>query len=257
MQLEFIPRKLAFEHCPQLAQHLMSWQKAMFTPSDDKLYAGDKVYLEGDDETPSVLTQDQADSLNDEHSKYCLEMCDKFEAAPAQKEFHSGVVAELDVSSFEAFIENIGNRLNQLSLELGWDSIMVISNTRTPYLGQENSYQPVKMAFEKLIALGMTRTSTQAVLLNRNTAVEFFGSIFWIVRGNISTPEISFTSKNSHIIGTLCKHGNIHFDCYEKSAAVLLLKALSKANFVKVPNGICEERFSKSSRIEARKLKLD
>lgn len=229
----------------------------MYNPSHNLSFAGDEVYLKSDDENPTTLTQHQADQINREYSEHCLAVCDTFKEPPIQSAFYEGIIAELDTTSFNIFAENIGQNAYQLSLELGWESIIVISNTRVPYLQQKTPYEPVKEAINTLIDMGMSKSSTDALRLGPRTIASFFRVIFWIIRCNAAAPEISFSSKNSNIIGTLCKYGNIHFDCYNEAEAGLLRQALKAANFIVVADKICTEKFSDATAIEGRKLDLE
>lgn len=254
MLVEFASREFVFKRCPQLAQHLMAYQQAMFNPLDDVYVEGDEVFLELDFETPTVLTEEQANQLNIEHAAYCMAMCDEFDGTPRKAAWFGSIIAELDAPTFEVFIENIGQSLVRLTSALGWDQVFVICDARHPYLAQENTYKPVRNATQNLLAMGMTRTSIEGAVLNENTISDFFESIFWIVRCNASAPGICFSSSNSNIIGTLCKHGNIHFECYSQAEREFLKEALKTSSFIEVASGICFENFSASGAIRGRQI---
>lgn len=254
MLVEFVSREFVFKKCPQLAQHLMDYQQAMFNPLDDVYVEGDEVILELDSVTPTVLTEEQANQLNIEHAAYCMAMRDEFDRTPKKATWFGRIIAELDAPTFEVFIENIGQSLVRLTLALGWDEVFVVCDARRPYLAQDNTYKPVRNATQNLLAMGMTRTSIEGAVLNENTIPDFFASIFWIVRCNASAPGICFSSSNSNIIGTLCKHGNIHFECYSQAELGLLKEALKASSFIEVPSGICRENFSASRAIGGRQI---
>lgn len=252
--VEFVSREFVFKRCPQLAQQLMAYQQAMFNPLDDVYVEGDEVFLELDSETPTVLTGEQASQLNIEHTAYCRAMRDEFEGTPKKAAFFGSIIAKLEVSTFDIFIENIGQSLVRLSSALGWEEVFVICDTRSPYLAKGNTYKTARNAVQNLLAMGMTRTSTEGVVLNENTISGFFASIFWIVRCNASAPGICFSSPNSNIIGNLCKYGNIHFECYSQTERGLLKDALKASSFIEVPSGICRENFSASGAIDGRQI---
>lgn len=257
MLVELISRKTVFQKCPRLAEHVMSYQQAMYDPSEDILLEGQEVFLDLDDDTPTTLTKEQADQLNSEHAAYCAAMRDDFEELPTESNFFKRIIAELNVSSFDRLVSNFGESLNRLSTALEWDNVIVISHALIPYLAQENSYMPVKEAIRNLNKMGITQSSTQGVVLNKLTNIDFFTSMFWVVRCNASAPIICFSAANSNIIGTLCKRGNIHFDCYDESETKSLKNALKKANFIEAPDAICVEQFSESSAIEGRQFIID
>lgn len=254
--LELVSRKSAFEQFPYLAYHVLEWQKAVYNPSDSFLNEGEEVFLEVDDDVPTVLTKKQAEKLNVEYSAECLELCDDFVQPPSEFKFYKSIIGELETATFTDFTERIGKSLSNLSVELGWENIVLISNSRTPYLAQDNSYKPVKEAVRTLTKMGIRKTTSEAIKVSEETIEDLFAAIFWIVRCNASSPGICFSSASSKTVGTLCKYGNIHFDCYDRSEAIKIQQAFLIAGFKEAANGVCIEKYSDQNAISGREIVL-
>lgn len=252
--VELISRSLAFKQCPQLAKQIMDHQQVMFNPEEEVYAEGEAVYLELDDDQPTVLTKEKANELNSEHAEHCMSVCDEFEEIPPQSAWVERIIAELNAPTFESFVEDIGQSLVELSLALGWGELIAIGERKAPYLAQENSYKPVRKAVHRLLSMGIDRKTHDGIILRQSDCAEFFASMFWIVRCNASAPGICFSSPNSNIVGKLCKHRNIHFESYDQAESDILRTALRTAGFRELSNGVCAENFSSSEAIDGRSI---
>ncbi len=257
MGLKLVKRKKIFEQNHVLAHYIYHWQRATLNPENDRYEAGETVWLEPDDEEATVLTEEQAHELNSDYEDYCDTMRDSFDETPQDAEHTGSVIAELPSKDFETFTTKIGRRLKALAEQMGWEELLIISDAKSSYLNQDNSHPPVQNAEKRLKSLGLTKEHKGGIILSLDSVEDFFSAIFWIVRCNATAPEISITAKSAPVIGTLCKYGNIHFECYDEAEERKLQKALIHADFAIAEGGACEEHFSEDGTIEGRSISLE
>ena len=84
MSMERVSRADAFAQAPALARSLYDWQASGFNPDEDPFEAGEEVFLNMDDEAPTVLSAEEAARLNQEHADFCAAMRDPFEPQPPE-----------------------------------------------------------------------------------------------------------------------------------------------------------------------------
>lgn len=257
MPFSLVPRAFVFEKCVQLGQHVRLHQQVMFDPESDYVVEGEEIFLEAGDTTPTRLTKEQAYQFNIAHAAYSRSMWDDIPDVSINGSFFEGIIAELKSPSFDIFIDNIGPKLMQLAEALSWEEIFVISDSKRPYLAQKNSYKDVKNATDKLLEMGLSRTTHEGVVLKEKSIRDFFSTIFWIVRCNATAPGICFSSPNSKTVGTLCKYGNIHFDCFDRAEAENLKNALKSVSFREAQNNICNNNFTGPGAITGREIIME
>lgn len=257
MSVEYVSRKQVFKQNPVLARHIYEWQTNSYDPVENSYEAGEKVFLEIDDDEPAILTAKQAAELNKDYEDYCKKECDPFDPPPPEIGRGEFFIAELECQSFEEFIEKIGTRIEKVCHSMEWDRLLMISGSRIPYLAQENDYPPVERAKGKLISLGLEPEFTGALILQSPSVGEFFSQLFWIARCNAEAPYISFSAPGSAVVGTLCKYGNIHFDTYCEKENSRLLEAVKKNGFNVPDDGYCEEKFSETGALDGRRITVD
>jgi len=254
--IEFISRQDVFAKNQILARAVYEFQKSSFDLEEDGYCEGEEVFLELSDEEPTVLTAEQAKQLNDDFFDYCEALSDDFEPEhePETVSYVGNVIAELRASDFSGFCRDVGPCLNQLCQQMGWQHLLMIPVFRAAYLGQDNDYAPVQKARSGLIEMGLDKTYSSGIVLEGGDLSRFFSLLFWIVRCNGEAPYFYFAAEGSAILGTLCKYGNIHFDCYAHEDLSKFHDRLRRAGFVLSEDGICEERFADEGAIEGRKI---
>lgn len=257
MSIKFFSRGEIFEQSALLARHIYDWQEASFNAQDNYVEAGEDVWLDIDDAAPTTLTAEQAAQFNASQDDYCQALRDEFAVAPAKLSSSRLIIAELSAASFETFVQMIGERLQRLFEAMGYEEIFVLSDSKTPYLEQENDFPDVKAAEEKLMALGLTRDFSGGIGLPPTSVPELFSALFWIARCNASAPYILFSGKGALSIGTLCKYGNIHFDVYDEAEQTRLETVLIESGFHIAEDGVCVEKFSETSAITGRRIQID
>lgn len=257
MPIKFTSRKNIFEQNPVLASHIYHWQRATYNPAHNLYEVGEKVVLNINDEDAVTLTAAQAEELNRDYEEYCAKLCDDFVSAPQEVPICDRLIAEWPCRDINVFIEKIGPQIQALGQSMNWRSLLVISDVKNPYLEQKNDFSPAKQARETLGEMGLSNDYHGGINLSDAAIAEFFSAIFWIVRCNACAPYILFSAPNSAIVGTLCKYGNIHFECYEGCKLNKFKNALTMAGFEIPDDGLCREHFSSSSAIDGRRLQID
>jgi len=256
MSIKIIDRAELLEQHTTLAWHIYEWQRGCYDPTDHLVKTGESIWLELDDDEPTVLDELQAEKFNKEQRKYFASKRDKFDSAPKSLTHYGTKIVELNCDNFEVFANRIGKELSRLFELLGSKEIYVVADGKTPYLGQDNEFAPVLKAQQHLIELGISKNYFGGLSVSLSKIDAVFSNLFWVVRCNASAPYIFFAAKNSKIVGALCKYGNIHFEIYGKSSAQKLIAAVAKSKFSFVQDGICTESFSGRGAILGRELEL-
>lgn len=257
MTIELVGRDIIFKQNTYLARHLYDWQQSMFDPSVDVYEAGEEVWLDIDADEPVVLSEEQADVLNKDNEENCLAMIDPLESPPPDIPRPESCIAETEATSFDQFLELIGPAFIKLSEVMDWKEIHFITAYRDAYLTQKNDYPPAERAAEELKKLGIGDDYAGGVIAKRNETFMVLGPFFTLQRYNASAPYVNFAAAGFSVVGTLCKYGNIHFDCYEAHEFILLKEALLQSGFTVPVDGICEDKFSHSDLCEGRRIALD
>jgi len=255
MQIDLITRQTVFDANPVLARALYDWQQSAFDPGEDPYYAGQAVW-DSDIDGPAVLTAEKAAEWNADFEAFCAEKTDCFDPVPPNLLKGTFCVAEFPSASFDEFVGSVALRTATLFERLGWDRVMMIGFTRTPYLDQGNDAAEVAAAENRLLAMGLSRDYSDAISADPESAAEFLSDYFWIARCNASAPYLYVSAPDAPTLLVPCKHGNYHVETYDGREASAIETALRQAGFTLAPDGICEERFSESGEIPGRKLQI-
>ena len=255
MQIDLVNRKSVFDANPVLARALYDWQQSAFDPAEDPYYAGQDVWDSGID-GPAVLTAEQAAEWNANFEAFCAEKTDSFDPVPPNLPKGAFCVAEFLSASFEEFVSSVAVPTGALFDLLGWDRVMMIGFTRTPYLDQDNDAAQVAAAENRLLATGLTRDYSGAMSADPESAAKFLAEYFWIARCNASAPYLWVSAPGASTLLMPCQYANYHVETYTSGDAREIEAALQQAGFTLAPDGICEERFSDSGAIADRKLQI-
>lgn len=127
-------------------------------------------------------------------------------------------VLTLPARLFEERINHLGPALAALAKSLYADSLLFLGDTQTPWLYQVNNYKPVKAALEYLASQKIRKRFNGALEVNVSELPLFVVHLAWLTRCNAALPYFHFINKEQNIIGSICKHGNIHLDPLNESA---------------------------------------
>lgn len=255
MLINLVTRQSVFDANPVLARALYDWQQATFDPLGERYHAGQTVW-DSNMDCLSVLTEESADALNAEAEVYRIEKTDPFDPVPPHLPNGTFCIAEFLSTSFEAFVSSVAIPTEALFDRLGWDHIMMAGFTRSPFLDGCNNAAMVVAAKERLQAAGLALDYSGAISASPEHAAKFLAEYFWIARCNASAPYLYVSAPNASTLLVPCKYGNYHVETYAAAEAAAIKTALRDAGFTLAADGVCEERYSKSGKIPARKLQI-
>ncbi|WP_298963996.1 hypothetical protein [uncultured Roseibium sp.] len=256
MKLLPTTRPRIFEDYPTLAIALKNWQHETYRLEDLTYEAGEEVFLNLDDEEPTVLSESKARELNREAEEELANLKDPFEDDIPLSSPLTTLIVDQSAPSFEDFTKQIGKACSLLAKELDWSEFAIISDCRRSILSQENDHPPVQAAQEKLAGFGLTAETPNGLVVDRQGLEAIVGDLFWIARCNASAPYTLVSAKGSSTVATLCKYGNFHFDFYTEEAERAFEKAVPPSGLSIVADGMCYERFTSDGSISGRALDL-
>ena len=171
-------------------------------------------------------------------------------------ETYSSVILTTEFSTFKGQISQIGKGLDKMCRFLGSAELIVMGDSTVPWLRQNSSYPPVAKAIRYLQGLKLGPRYNGALVLRNNEIREFVQHLAWLTRCNASLPYFYFIDSNKVLLGHLCKYGNIHLHLLDQSKKGLFGEAIVSSGLKLSTENNCQERFSKSGAIKARKIIL-
>jgi len=255
MQIELVSRQSVLDANPVLARVLYDWQRGSFDPAADPYYAGQQVW-DSDIDGPAVLTEEKAAEWNADFEAFCATQTDRFDATPPDIAKGAFCVAEFISASFEDFARSIAAPTAALFERLGWNRVLMIGFSRTPYLDQHNDAPDIAAAEDRLLAAGLSRDYEGAISADPSSAAKFLADYFWIARCNAGAPYLYVSAPGASTLLVPCKYANYHVETYTGEDAPEIEAALRQAGFTLAPDGICDDRFSDTGAIPDRKLPI-
>lgn len=210
------------------AEHLISVQKAKYKPSGE-WSEGDSVILDDSDEVV-VLTKDQAEELNTEELQYFLDNRDEYNSKKIYK-WIGRVTLISSKKTTKEYLSNLGQSLTDLSNRYG--DLLILGDWNTPWLNQENDYQPVLDA-TNFLKQKIDKKFNGGFILNSNEISEFITHLFWLIRCNASLPEFMITFNTCNTIFGICKYGILHIEFYDSLERITILNFFDKMKFKEV-----------------------
>lgn len=252
--VRFIERPEAFALAPALASWVASWQEQCYVIEEHLLTEGDTIYLDTDDDEPSILTAEQARALNAETRDAFTQLRDQFPIPPDKPQTGATIIAEPDCRSMRGIGGVMKRHMTALAAELDVGELIILPDVRASILCQENDHPPVARASAVLEAAGFAKSEDMAAIGPVDAMVEYFGSLFWIARCNASAPYIVVGAPALPLVGELCKHGNVHFTAMDQRRK--MIGALKKSGFRLPLDNLCRERFSRHAAISGRRIDI-
>ena len=138
MKIEAADREAIFNAFPVLASTLKDWQQETYRLEDLIFEPGEEVWLEDDDEAPTVLSESLAEKLNRETEAELLALKDTFSGNEPIPDIAGRLIVEMNARSFEDFTRKIGPAFAGLADAMRWWEFAVMSDCRRPILAQDN-----------------------------------------------------------------------------------------------------------------------
>lgn len=256
MKIEATDRQVIFNAFPLLAGALKHWQRDTYRLDELLFEPGEEVWLEADDEAPTVLSESMAEKLNRETEADILGLLDPFTNATPGSKPAGTLIAEMQAPSFEDFTGRIGPAFGEFAIDMQWQDFAVISDCRRPILAQDNDYPQVQAAEERLKRAGLSKSSPVGYRADAAGLSSILGDLFWIARCNASAPYILVAPRGTSVVAWLCKYGNFHFDFFDAAEKTQIEKGLQRSSLDIEPDNMCYERFSEDGAMPGRKIEI-
>jgi hypothetical protein len=141
-------------------------------------------------------------------------------------------------------IEKLSQKLNQ--------PFLFLLDYSTPWLYQENDFEPVQAAYKYLNSIGIDKEFVGGVLCSGDELKNFINHLFWLVRCNASLPECFFAGENTSFVLSICKHGILHLELYSEDEKTLIINYCKELGMIEAEE--CYDTFSDSNAIEGRQI---
>ncbi|WP_420339324.1 hypothetical protein [Roseibium sp.] len=229
-KIEAKARTEILEEFPALASKLKSWQEVAYDPSEHFFDAGEEVWLEDDDEEPTLLTEEMAASINEETRVNVLSARDSFPEDRLLPVYSDGFFAHLECRTKEEFGQRIQETFLKFSEETGEDRFAVLSEAKIPILCQKNEYAEAAESFLEIN--GLARDSDSGFVCNASGISSLLPHLFTIAKCNASAPAVYISSATNEFVAFLCKDLNFHVSLYEPGVTADVQDALQTAGFI-------------------------
>lgn len=248
--IELLDRKSILNLNKTFASFILEVQDAKYNPIHNPNEPGE-MYVD-DSEKPRYVSQEECDKWNKEEQMEFDQNRDKVETEPIK--FIEERVFTFSEAEIDQYLNNLGNGLENLNKQLDWQSTIFLLDYPTPWLSQDNDYEPVKKALDYLKSIGVTDDFTGGFKANGQELKELTMNLFWIVRCNASLPDCYFSGIEKGFVGDVCKHGNIHFHFYSDTDRQEILNETKEIGLKAIEGIHCYDSFSETSKIDGRQI---
>ena len=173
---------------------------------------------------------------------------------PSNKSKNTGFNLMLFHENIDTYSGLLSLKLKELLGFLKTENLILISHLKIDYFGNlEHDYEKVKNAYALLKGITKSNSFKEAITTKVSKIDILVEIFFWLERCDGSIPEYIFwVDENDRFCFYLCKYGNIHFVNFTEGDLI------SENMLLELGFAINEDfdQFSKSSRIDNRKIKL-
>lgn len=189
--IQLIDRKTALQH-QTLAAHVYSLQEMMYNPEND----------------PDIKKTNAA------FRKLRAEYQVLKDENPAEiYELHGSFIYNLPAVPLTEYVKNLGHCLTAYA-KYTQSPLTFILDYSIPWLSEQNTFEPVQEAMTYLRSIGIDDKYVGAICADGDDLSAIVSAVFWLGRCNANLPYCWFVPEEEGIVGSICKHGNIHFDAY-------------------------------------------
>ncbi|MEL7221877.1 MAG: hypothetical protein AAGJ93_11190 [Bacteroidota bacterium] len=189
--IQLIDRKTALQH-QTLAAHVYSLQEMMYNPAND----------------PDIKKTNAA--FRKLKAEYQVLKDDN----PAEiYELQGSYIYNLPTVPLAEYVKNLGSCLTAYA-QYTSSPLTFILDYSIPWLSQTNDFEPVLEAMTHLRSIGIDDKYIGAIRVDGEELSAVVHAVFWLGRCNANLPYCWFVPEEQGIVGSICKHGNIHFDAY-------------------------------------------
>lgn len=163
-------------------------------------------------------------------------------------------ILTLSSGSAEEHARVLSQALTAFAQHVGYESLVFMGDSPTPWRYQDNDYAPVKTALQYLKDNRIGEKFNGALEVDIAELGEFTAHLFWLVRCNASLPVFYFMDRLQSITGCICKYGNIHISTLNEMAHIIFENAVPAGGFKYLRNAMCAEPFEETSAIPYRQV---
>jgi hypothetical protein len=254
--IELLNRNETLSLNKSFASFIVDLQSAKYNPSlDYNKYKPGNMYVE-DDEKSRYVTQEECDKWNEEELAKYEKSKDNIEVNPIKTNLKGEPIYTFPKTDINNYIENLSDSIVKLCERLEWKSVIFLLEYSTPWLFQNNDYEPVKKALQYLKSIGATDNFNGGFKASGKELKELTKNLFWIIRCNAALPHCYFTGLDTDFTADICKHGNIHFRFYSESNKIGIEKLAQELTMKRFEEDYCYDNFSETGVIKGRKINV-
>jgi hypothetical protein len=165
-------------------------------------------------------------------------------------------VLTLSSISYKGHIKLLGTELTKLITNLGCDKLIFLGDEKTAWLDRDHDYKQAKEGLQYLVDNKIGKRFNGALQVDTIQLPIFIKHLAWLVRSNAVLAYIHFIDPEQNIIGDICQYGNLHIATKTKKSDRHFKELIIKSKFKFLVDEICNNKFSKSSRIKGRSIKV-
>lgn len=252
--IELLNRKEIFKLNKTFASFIVDVQDTTYNPTHEhNKYEPGEMYVE-DYEQPRFVSQEECDKWNEQAFEEYQKRKDTIDTVSIREKHKGESIYNLPNTEIDKYIENLADTILELSDRLQWKSVIFLLDYSTPWLYQDNDYEPVKNALKFLNRLGVDKKFIGGFKASGNDLKELIKNLFWIIRCNASLPACYFSGIETEFIANICEYGSIHFHLYSDKDSWEIKKTAKEIGMMRIEGGRCIENFSEMGAIKGQEI---
>ena len=160
----------------------------------------------------------------------------------------------LQSKSFRGHAKLLGEEISNLTSGLAADYLIFLGDMNIPWLKRSHDFKPANEALQYLVDNKVGKRFKGGLQVDIVELPLFIKHLAWLVRSNAVLPYVHFTDPGQTIIGNLCQYGNLHVYTMDEKPDEQFKQIVATTKFENVLDGNCYNKFSKSGKIEGRRI---
>lgn len=250
--IELLDRQSTLKLNKTFTSFIIDVQDAKYNPVHSPYESG-TMYFD-DSEKPRYVSQDECDKWNKERLSEFNQNKDTADTDTLNDKYIDEVVFTFSEHQIDQYLDKLSNGLDYLTEQLDWKAVIFLLDYPTPWLNQENDYQPVKKALDYIRQIGVSEDFIGGFKVSGQGLKEITKNLFWIIRCNASLPDCYFSGLSTDFSGSICKYGNIHFNFYSRTDRQEIIRAAQDIGLKQIEGSQCLDSFTETGKIEGRRI---
>lgn len=232
---------------PIFAAYIIEIQDANYNPLRDYNKEKPGMAYFGEEEGSRYISQEECDVNNEQAYAVFLQKKDTYDTISLKGKHVGEAVYNFQHAPLEQYLDLLANGFVQLCTELQWDSVLFLLDYSTPWLYQNNDFEPVQKALNYLKSIGVDNKFNGGFKASGDDLKTLVKNLFWLVRCNAALPLCSFAGANSSFAAEICKYGNMHFHFYAEKDKAAIEAIAPKILMQLIEDGRCHSNFTEAS----------